>query len=435
MERLGVNISIARYLDSGSSSQLVLNLYYPEKGYKIENEDKILVKVSSWVYKNSKVVEVGQKQDFVTYLGSPKNNKLWSEALVGMRKFTRRIVVFVDSGEVKAFSLSLEKIKKGGAVQKTPEEKQDSHPTSSSPVSDGKKEDLMQRVAKLGIQMPVLTSTNQEVEHSNNTEQSVSQPTTSQPTISQPTTSQPNVPPQHPQYPNPQPHVIPQNNDPYGNPYGQHPQHPSYTPYQHQPNMPISPGYNQMQNQYQSQPNNLYNPYQPSNPYQYTPPQPSNQLALAYPNPQSNFVYPNQQQMQHPQLPVQQQPINAIAQMPYIPEERYHKKEKKKEPKKEEKQMPITAETIQLLFEEKQLKSDIKVLLDKICDKLDEISTKLDNTIFTNSHEVLPGISGKMLLQSIERVVLENESMTNEVESRKLDELDLIDSDSDVSLE
>lgn len=416
-------------MESGSSNALQVNIYFPEKGYTISKDDKVLIKVSNWAFKNDKLVE-GETEDVVTFLGSSKNKKVWDSALNGMRKLSRRAILYRDGSNVIACIVALEKVKKNGAIQKTVEEQPKTEtPINSSPIRDGKKEDLMQRVAKLGVQMPVLSTGQQE------------EP--------QPHEVDPVYADQHRSVvpPNQNVHGNTMNSGVHGYPdqsHGQtYPPHP-YPSYQSQIMHNPHTGYNQPHQPHQPHHphiHNLNNPYnvhpyqQPQyQPYQQ-PPQP-NQLALAYPQPPpNNFSYQGQHVPQQ-QPPQQLPPINVIAQMPPVTVEdnRQPRKEKRKSEKKEDKSVPITAETIQLMFEEKQLKSDIKVILDNICGKLDEIITKLDNTIFTNTREVLPGISGKMLLQSIERVVIENETMTNEVGSRNLSEFDLIDSDSDSDL-
>lgn len=413
----------------------------PEKGHKITPNDKIAIDVVEYVFKEGKINETNIIPNIVTFVGSSKNKKGWDIAIEGSRKLSRRIIVVQENSEIKVFKIEITKLKRDGMIISKPQtsnraQMQENESEQVQETHNDEKVDLLRRVAKLGIQIPSIgneglendirdyqTSPNKSSSSQNHRGQSPDRniniasensqqdyyppdyqrqnhPHSYQPQHRSPESYQPYYPPNQP--PQPSYQYPPNQQAPYQYPTNQHPpyqQQNYYNPQQqyYNPTLHQQPQFNHNQS-YQLQ------PYQPEQ---------NNQLSLSYPLQQNNT---------NNQYPSQNAPVIIIPNL--------NSNQPKEEPKKEqvvvEKEKPlITSEALQIIIEEKQLKLEIKVLLDKIYNKLDEISRKLDETGYTNSKEVVPGITTRSLLQCIQKVVSQNEELNNELQLRSIDDIEL----------
>jgi archaellum component FlaC len=83
------------------------------------------------------------------------------------------------------------------------------------------------------------------------------------------------------------------------------------------------------------------------------------------------------------------------------------------------------AEAIQLLIDGRQFQSEIKTSLTKMSTQLEDVEERLEGTMFTKNKDLGGGVTAKVLLQTITRIVGENERMLEELSSRD-EKIDLL---------
>jgi len=85
------------------------------------------------------------------------------------------------------------------------------------------------------------------------------------------------------------------------------------------------------------------------------------------------------------------------------------------------------ADAIQLLIDGRQFQSEIKSSLTKMSTQLEDVEERLEGTMFTKNKDLGGGVTAKVLLQTIARIVGENERMLEELATRdeRIDHLTL----------
>lgn len=429
-DNLAIYVAVAKYIEKGAGTQnelILQDLLVPAKGVGVSDGDTVGMRYTLWTEQTGKLNKVEDNSDknapLRLVLGTKKGPVGLDAAIEGMRKGGRRAVIvppgFESNGdsEAKVYKLTLEKLKRGAANAGADNEAPSANgkATPASPHQDGpagrgrsssdagpalaelpavgdvqqEKAALLKRIAKMGVATlggPPPTADAQEWD-TNGTPQETAPP----------------MPHQHQQAPQqaqpPMTHQIPQQ---YNQPP---PQQQSYIPQPQQPYMQIPGGMNPYQPQQPAGfPNGMpgvVGPYGQINPYlPQQQAQPTNQLALiSGPNPFAQQF-----------LLAQAQQAAAVAPAPATPE-----------PAK-----PATsssssdnAETIKVLVEERQLKSEINSKLDKVEKRVDDIHTMMDDSMFIGkAKDLAPGISSKQLLVTIQRIVMENEKYSAEMDAK-----------------
>jgi hypothetical protein len=86
--------------------------------------------------------------------------------------------------------------------------------------------------------------------------------------------------------------------------------------------------------------------------------------------------------------------------------------------KEKDKDILSQAEAIQLLIDGRQFQSEIKTSLTKMSTQLEDVEERLEGTMFTKNKDLGGGVTAKVLLQTIARIVGENERMLAELGAR-----------------
>jgi hypothetical protein len=396
-DNLGLFVALARYLDGPTTELVIQDSFLPPKGPSVSDGDTVGVRYIAQTEKDGKLTKyednMDKPQPLRLTLGSKKGPIGFDQALDGMRRSQRRIVVVPAGYEgettVRVYKLVLEKVKRAD----TPAAAAPTSPVQAPTVPDTADFDLpavegsndkaaiLKRIAKMGV--AAIPGGGASVEDSEVPEAHVTAAPTSvaspvitpQPASAQPVQPQPTqpLPQQTPGNPNPMipPGVMP----------GQMPNMYAQSMYQQPgafgaPNTAAAFGF----------PSSPYGAMQP--PYGV----PNNQLALMPPSFQQQFLA-----------------TQGIFPTP-APAEPAKPKEDKEESK------PFTPDTIKLMVEEHKYKGDIHEKLERVDRKVDEVIERMDGTIFTKNKDIAPGVSPKQLLVAIQRIVTENEKLVAELD-------------------
>jgi hypothetical protein len=124
-------------------------------------------------------------------------------------------------------------------------------------------------------------------------------------------------------------------------------------------------------------------------------------------------------QPQQPQAPAQPQQPQVIV-VPAAPAAA------KEEPEAPVQDAPSKADNIRFLHEARQLHDDLKTTVVGACTKIEHLSGKIQHSVFGRDEEVSKDrVSGIVLVQTIQKIVEDNEMLQKEVnlKSERIDEL------------
>lgn len=379
-----------------------------------------------------------EKKNMVTALGHTKNAPGWDICLAGMKQTGRRLVVLSDDNGIVCYTILVEKIgkKKNGNEETAPESKTPQEVPVSDDVQPVLKTETLETTSEVSIQnVEPQPNSLEQVDVGNNGEQEIKQPDQNTPPQSPSPQSQPSpqnqTSPQTTIEPSTQHQSTPEFQNTSLHPQ-MSPQHTTVNQYTEQPLTHSSEyqsvqSYNtegtvlhQSNNQTQQHDSSTLNYNQTSgstNTPSYAPQQSYNeydQLQTYTPQYEQNDPYFNQynsQQSYHnqPYMPQYQMPGQQENVVP--PMNHYMSQPSAEKPK----ELVITPETLQILLEERDLKIGIKNSLEKVYHKLDEVSRKLDHTIFSKDIKSV-GMTARTLLQCVQRIVYENETLASDIE-------------------
>lgn len=455
-------IGFARFLEAKKETTLQ-DIFIPSKGRPVNDDVKVKIEVTKSI-ESGGIFKSVETKSLVTALGHSKNANGWDICMKGMKQTGKRIVILEENDVIVSYKISVEKIGKKNTKEATTAETQT---TSEQPLENNVEEikaveepeqpvvvqEVEQEVQVVQEQVEVVPQEVQiaqqppvqQVSVQYQEQQVVTQPQEVQVVQQQPQQqvpvqyqeqqvlvqqSQPQqevqqqvvqqqpqvVQPQQqqPQQQQPQPQQQSQPQSPY-----QTVQHPSVSPYQPStPQQTVVPSTTEyLPQQYQPSPlNTLQNNYQDYSQQQSLSPYNTyNPQYNMQPGYQQDELSYQQQQMQQQQMQQQHTPYNnpPVYNQHVVPPLNHSYTQPS--PTQKEKEFVITPETLQMLKEERELKMGIRDSLQKVYEKLDIVSRKLDDTIFSKDIKVV-GMTARTLLQCVQRIVYENETLASEIE-------------------
>ena len=439
VDQLAIFITVAKFHEDGPAAQLTQEIGAVTKGTGTSSGDILGVRYVSYSEKNGKidVVEDSSAKLSKYVVGGGAQNKVgnpsWDSGLEGLKRGGKRVILTPNEngdGGATICKIFLEKTKKASAAPesapssgKLPKataatEEAVETPEPGSPVSENSNA-ILQRMSKMAVATPFAGAVKPtaNVETPSSPSAAPVQAQTTEPEIApaaqaapvaaaQAQAAQPMQQPQ--QQPMQQPYgqqAMP-GNGMYGSQFGAGPMG-----YQG----PTPNGYNGMSQQ---------TPYGAMNgPYG----------AYGMPNniPGGGFGSQGALSLYNPQQ--QHSPWDmswahaAAAQAAATASKESAKKEEAPAPAAKPDSVLSQTEAIQLLIDGRQFQSEIKQTLTKMTTQLEDVEERLEGTMFSKQKEITGGVTAKVLLQSVARIVGENEKMLEEIAARdtRIDSLTL----------
>jgi FKBP-type peptidyl-prolyl cis-trans isomerase len=457
-DQFALHIALAKYHVSNAQNIVIQDLQLPSKGRSVERGDWVAMRFVAYLDAGGKLgikVESNMDKDSKLYrfeVGKGTTTPIaWDRIALGMKKGQRRVFVVPPSqgyGEKGNPSLNipanatlvylceLEKHKRGDSkeIGSEPQQQQQTTATRSPPLprsgddggteKSGKSMRIIDRVARLGIptgipilrhqpgsEEPVLDMNIPNLQqHQFHLQQQQQQPTHLVPveshtaTVQVPTAPTPTTLPVAVLPPAAQ---MPQGATPSTLPTLTATTSPPYVPLLHQ----------QPQQSTNTLPTNTSQPT-PSILTQtplFTPQQPqtSTQLVLAssYPPPQSQTSPPSQALLQTSAIYPQQSSSSSIPSTSLIisaPPQGTTSTIQTSTP---------STDVIQLLVDERQFKTEIKSKLENVTTKVEQLGQKFDD-FFSAKGKDIGGMSPKTLLETIQKIVTDNEKLRTDLEEK-----------------
>lgn len=439
VDQLAIFVTVAKFHEDGPTAQLTQDIGALTKGSGTSSGDILGVRYVSYAENSGKieVIEDSSSKLSKYIVGGGAQNKVgnpsWDTGLEGLKRGGKRVILTPNdngSGGATIFKIFLEKTKKAAtesapssgklpkATAAAPEHEANETLESGSPVSENSNA-ILQRMSKMAVATPFAGAVKSSLPSDAPSSPSAAPAATpvaaepevvaAQPQAAAPAQAVPQQPMQQPQQPQQypqQPMGAAPNGGMYGSQFGGAPMN-YQAPGSMYGNMSQQAPYGAM--------NGPYGAYGMPNGASF-----GSQSALSLYNPQ-------QQQHAPWDMPWSAH-VAAAAQAAASAQTKEAKKEEAAPaaPAKPESVLS-QAEAIQLLIDGRQFQSEIKQTLTKMTTQLEDVEERLEGTMFSKQKEITGGVTAKVLLQSVARIVGENEKMLEEISSRdsRIDSLTL----------